>query len=142
MPEPAVGSAAPAVRDSVKRRHEVVLLAARDGSAPRLSQSLDRSWLLIIKQALVYLACLCEEKVRFFAGSDGADPGRGGQEQPSYCGRLVDLPACVEIKILRRVRGLISTQLPAVVKAIYACIDVSRDDDGMVRAGDQDMRMG
>ena len=119
MPEPTVGAAAPAIRNAVESTHEVVLLAAGDGSAPRLSQSLDRSWLLVIKQALVYLARLGEEQIRFFAGSDSADPGRGWQEQPSYRRRLVDLPA--------------------VVKAVYACIDVAGDDNRVIATGDQDV---
>ena len=54
VPEPAVGPAAPAVRNAVKGRDEVVLLAARDGPAPRLRQSLNRTRLLVIKQALVH----------------------------------------------------------------------------------------
>ena len=54
VPEPAVGPAAPAIGDPVEGSDEVVLLAARDGSAPRLRQSLDGARLLVIKQALVH----------------------------------------------------------------------------------------
>ena len=58
VPEPAVGAAAPAIGDPVESCHEVVLLAARDGSAPRLSQSLDWPRLRVVKQALIYLSRL------------------------------------------------------------------------------------
>ena len=119
VPEPAVGAAAPAIGDAVEGRDEVVLLAAGDGSTPCLRQSLDRPRRLVVKQALVHLTRLREEEIRFFAGSDSADPGRGWQEQPSYRRRLVDLPA--------------------VVKAVYACIDVAGDDNRVIATGDQDV---
>ena len=58
VPEPAVGSAAPAIRNSVEGRHEVVLLAAGHGPAPRLGQSLDGPRLRVVKEALVHLTRL------------------------------------------------------------------------------------
>ena len=58
VPEPSVGAAAPAIGDPLEGRDKVVLLATRDGSATRLSQSLDRPRRLVIEQAFVHLTRL------------------------------------------------------------------------------------
>ena len=63
VPEPAVSPAAPAIRNAIEGSDEVVLLAAGDGPAPRLRQSLNGPRLRVVEQALVHLPRFGEEQV-------------------------------------------------------------------------------